>query len=106
MKTTNFLSSLAISAALVSTTGFSQQVTNPPPAPPLAATASVTNAPAPPATNATAATTNKKSPAKATNKKSATKKKPLKTVPLVAGPATVIASNVNVRGQARLKGEV
>jgi hypothetical protein len=30
----------------------------------------------------------------------------LRTVPLVAGPATVIASNVNVRGQAGLKGEV
>jgi uncharacterized protein YgiM (DUF1202 family) len=27
-------------------------------------------------------------------------------VPLVAGPATVVASNVNVRGQAKLKSEV
>ena len=30
----------------------------------------------------------------------------LKTVPLVPGPATVVASNVNVRGQAKLKSEV
>ena len=30
----------------------------------------------------------------------------LRTVPLVPGPATVVASNVNVRGQATLKGEV
>jgi uncharacterized protein YgiM (DUF1202 family) len=30
----------------------------------------------------------------------------LRTVPLIAGPAVVIASNVNVRGQAGLKGEV
>jgi len=30
----------------------------------------------------------------------------LKTVPLVAGQATVIASNVNVRGQAKLNSEV
>ena len=30
----------------------------------------------------------------------------LKTVPLVPGPATVVASHVNVRGQAKLKSEV
>ena len=30
----------------------------------------------------------------------------LRTVPLVAGPAMVVASNVNVRGQAKLKSEV
>ncbi len=30
----------------------------------------------------------------------------LKTVPLVPGPAVVVASNVNVRGQAKLKSEV
>jgi uncharacterized protein YgiM (DUF1202 family) len=50
-------------------------------------------------------------PKKSTAKKSTTPRKApagldLKTVPLVPGPATVVASNVNVRGQARLAGEV
>lgn len=60
------------------------------------------------ATNAPAAAT-KKSPKKKTEKKSSKKKdaaSQLKTVPLVAGQATVIASNVNVRGQAKLNSEV
>jgi SH3-like domain-containing protein len=46
----------------------------------------------------------------AVSKKAVAKKKApapeLKTVPLVAGPAVVAASNVNVRGQAKLKSEV
>src|SRR5207253_1968765 len=59
-------------------------------------------------TNAPAAKT-KKTAKKKAEKKAAAKKAPgadLKTVPLVAGPAVVIASNVNVRGQAKLKSEV
>jgi len=58
-----------------------------------------------PTTNAAPA----KKSAKKSKSKSAKKKStapPLKTVPLVAGPADVIASNVNVRGQAKLKSEV
>lgn len=51
-------------------------------------------------------------PAKASAKATVAKKKKavaaddLRTVPLVAGPASVIASNVNVRGRAGLIGEV
>ncbi|HSU55834.1 MAG TPA: SH3 domain-containing protein [Candidatus Dormibacteraeota bacterium] len=61
-----------------------------------------------PKTNAPAAkSTKKKSEKKAA---STTKKKnpaaELRTIPLVAGPATVVASNVNVRGQAKLNSEV
>jgi uncharacterized protein YgiM (DUF1202 family) len=80
-------------------------------------------APAPAATLATS-TANTNAPAAKTGKKKAAKKKAqkapekkavakkrvpaleLKTVPLVAGPAMVVASNVNVRGQAKLKSEV
>src|SRR5882757_3720765 len=62
------------------------------------------------ATNAAAAAPSKKKTArKKTARAAAAQKKidaDLKTTPLVAGPATVIASNVNVRGQAGLKGEV
>ncbi len=92
-----------------------QQATNAPaPAPvdaPAAApaTSSTPESVAAPATNAAAT----KTPAKKASKKkaaaTAAAKKPkyeLKTTPLVAGPAVVVASNVNVRGQARLKGEV
>jgi uncharacterized protein YgiM (DUF1202 family) len=65
----------------------------------------------PPATSASTSTnTAAKSEKKKSKKKSAAKKKQtgadLKTVPLVAGPAVVIASNVNVRGQAKLNSEV
>jgi uncharacterized protein YgiM (DUF1202 family) len=55
------------------------------------------------------ATKGKKSAKKNAEKKSSAKKAPvaeLKVVPLVAGPAVVVASNVNVRGQAKLKSEV
>lgn len=47
-------------------------------------------------------------PAKATAKKAAAKKisDELRSIPLVAGPASVVASNVNVRGRAGLIGEV
>src|SRR5438105_1364354 len=59
-------------------------------------------------TNAPAAKT-KKSAKKKSEKKAVAKKAPgaeLKTVPLAAGPAVVVASNVNVRGQAKLKSEI
>src|SRR5215831_15939318 len=106
---------MVLFATLLSTGLLAQQATNPSPAAPIAtpeAAPAITNA-APSA----AATTNE--PAQKAAKKKATKKKSsgtaaakksgapaLKTVPLVAGPAVVIASNVNVRGQAGLKGEV
>jgi uncharacterized protein YgiM (DUF1202 family) len=75
--------------------------------PALGATAS-TNAPA-------AKTAKKKSGKKKSGKKSGNRAVPrraavarseLKTVPLVAGPAVVVANNVNVRGQAKLHSEV
>ena len=103
---------------MLSTSLLAQTATNPAPAgahrdagPAPAATL----APAPAKTNAPAAkaakkSTPKKKVAKAPEKKPAAKKKApmpeLKTVPLVPGPATVVASNVNVRGQAKLKSEV
>jgi uncharacterized protein YgiM (DUF1202 family) len=94
-----------------------QPVTNTPPAGPIetpAAAPALTNAPAPaspaaPHTNAPAKAAEKKKK-KAASKQPAAKKKEavaeLKTVPLVPGPAVVIASNVNVRGQAKLKSEI
>jgi len=84
-----------------------QQITNPAPA--AAVPAAAPSAPVA-ATNATPAKAEKKAPKKKAEKKSVAKKKDaasqLKTVPLVAGQATVIASNVNVRGQAKLNSEV
>jgi uncharacterized protein YraI len=80
-----------------------------------AAAPAATLAPATANTNAPAAKTGKKKAAKkkapkAPEKKAVAKKRApaveLKTVPLVAGPAMVVASNVNVRGQAKLKSEV
>lgn len=89
-----------------------QQATNPVPAnapapaietpaaaPALTNAASGTNAP-----TAKAAKKKKKTVAETARKKAPGSE--LKTVPLVAGPAVVVASNVNVRGQAGLKGEV
>ena len=99
---------------MISTSLLAQQATNAP-----APAAIETPAPAPMATNAlsapAAAGTNAPA-AKAGKKKAAPKKKAavkkkiaaaeLKTVPLVAGAASVVASNVNVRGQAKLNSEV
>ena len=95
---------------LLSTSLLAQQVTNAPPAGPI-------ESPAPTATASTNAV--ETAPAKAPKKKSSSKKKKakqpaknkdaaaqLKTVPLVAGPATVAANHVNVRGQPKLKSEV
>jgi uncharacterized protein YgiM (DUF1202 family) len=103
-----------ILGAMLSTSLLAQQATNPTPAAPIAmpaAAPAATLAPATAKTNAPAAKAGKKKAAKKkVEKKAAAKKKApapeLKTVPLVAGPATVVASNVNVRGQARLKSEV
>jgi uncharacterized protein YgiM (DUF1202 family) len=66
-----------------------------------AVTAAPTNsAPAKPKSSAPKATKKSVSP------KRAVAQPVLRTVPLVPGPATVVASNVNIRGQATLKGEV
>ena len=105
---------LLILGAMLSTSLLAQQATNPTPAAPIAMPApapAATLAPATAKTNAPAAKSVKKKAAKKkAEKKAVTKKKApapeLKTVPLVAGPATVVANNVNVRGQARLKSEV
>jgi uncharacterized protein YgiM (DUF1202 family) len=104
-----------IFAAMLSTALLARQATNAP-AP------IETPAAAPAATNATAAPTNApgtNASGKAEKKKAATKKKAekkavrkpdpaadLKIAPLVPGPAVVVASNVNVRGQAKLKSEI
>jgi uncharacterized protein YgiM (DUF1202 family) len=109
---------LLILGAVLSTSLLAQQATTPTPAAPIpmpAAAPAATLTPAPATTNAPAAKTGKKKARKkkaekAPAKKAVAKKKApapeLRTVPLVAGPATVVASNVNVRGQARLKSEV
>jgi uncharacterized protein YgiM (DUF1202 family) len=101
-----------IFAVLFSTGLLAQQATNSTPPAPVAtpaASPAITNVATPPSTTTNASTT-------ASAKKKAVKKKPaasakkaeaeLRTVPLVGGPATVVASNVNVRGKAGLKGEV
>jgi hypothetical protein len=112
--------------AMLSTSLLAQQATNTTPAAP--ATPAPTLAPAPAGTNAPATKAGKKKSAKKKSEKKSEKqagkksekpavakkpavKKPevlpeLKTTPLVAGPAMVVAINVNVRGQAKLKSEV
>src|ERR1051325_3713026 len=97
---------IMLSSSLLAQPATNTTATAPPPA-----LAAATNAPAPPKTNAPAAkAAKKKSSAKKSEKKSAPKKSApaaeLKTVPLAPGLATVIASNVNVRGQAKIKSEV
>jgi len=96
-------------AAAVSSGVMAQEVTNAPPAPaisntPSSAEAPGTNAGASAKTNAPAAT-----PKKTQKKKKAPPKRVITqthTTPLVAGQAAIVASNVNVRGQAKLKSEV
>jgi uncharacterized protein YgiM (DUF1202 family) len=113
-----------IVGAMLSTSLLAQQATQPAPAAPIetpAAAPAATLAPATAKTNAPAAKVSKKKAgkkkaAKAPEKKAVAKKKApapapapapeLKTVPLVPGLAVVVASNVNVRGQAKLKSEV
>jgi len=101
---------------MLSTSLLAQQAaapTSPAPVQTPAAAPAATLTPAPVTTNppAAAAVVKKKAaPKKAPVKKAAAKKKvvlpELRTVPLVPGPAVVVASNVNVRGQAKLKSEV
>jgi uncharacterized protein YgiM (DUF1202 family) len=94
---------------MLSASLLAQTATNPPTATPIE-----TPAAAPMATNEAAPLTPTNTPAakakkKGGAKKGAGKKKSmaeLKTVPLAPGMAEVVASNVNVRGQARLKSEV
>jgi hypothetical protein len=107
-----------IVGAMLSTSLLAQQATNPTPSVPIQtppAAPAATLAPAAPTTTAPPAKAGKKKAVKkkaekAPPKQAATKKKEalpeLATVPLVPGPATVVASNVNVRGQAKLKSEV
>lgn len=102
----------------LSTSLLAQQLTNPPPAAPVQAAAPDTNvvpaavattvAPITEATNA-APKALKKTAKKPAKQPAAKKKAPsvaLHTTPLVAGPALVVASNVNVRAQAKLRSEV
>ena len=119
-----------ILGTMLSTSLLAQQATNPAPAAPIetpAAAPVATLAPAPAKTNAPAAKSGKKKsgkkksagvaqakaekkPEKKTEKKAVAKKMQaapeLKSVPLMPGLASVVASNVNVRGQAKLKSEV
>lgn len=111
--------------ALVTTSLLAQPVTNEPPAAPITTPApdtALTNAPVLEPAAMAAGVTNEAAPAKPAPAKAPAKKAPakkvakkpakpnplyeLKTVPLVAGPATVVASNVNVRGQAKLSSEI
>src|SRR6266852_1414292 len=93
-----------IFSMFLSTSLLAQQATNPAPAQietPGAAPAVTNAAPAAPATNAPSAKAEKKTAKKRLAKAASAKKKntgaELKTVPLVAGPAVVVASHVNVR---------
>jgi len=106
------LNYLLIFTAVISTSLLAQQATNPPASTPLetaVAASPATNAPTAAKTNSVAAKAEKKKTAKKKSKSAAKKKDPateLRTVPLMPGPAVVIASNVNVRGQAKLNSEV
>jgi uncharacterized protein YgiM (DUF1202 family) len=107
-----------ILGAMLSTSLLAQQATNTTPSAPIETPAAAPAASLTPATTPTNPTTakagkkkaGKKKPQKAPEKKAAAKKKApmpqLKTMPLVPGPAVVVASNVNVRGQAKLNSEV
>jgi len=87
-------------AVLVSTGLLAQAPSNPPASSSTNAAAGTNAAPA----HAKKTASKKKSEKRAAKKKDAAAE--LKTVPLVAGPAVVIASNVNVRGQGKLNSEV
>lgn len=104
-----------ILGTMLSTSLLAQQATNPSPSAPIetpAAAPAATLTPTTAKTNAPVAKAGKKKTVKkkvVAKKKAPAQKAPalvLKTVPLVAGPAMVVASNVNVRGQAKLKSEV
>lgn len=108
------MNSYLIFGMLLSGTLLAQPATNtaPPPIETPGAAAAVTNVPAASVADSTATNSapKKRAVGKKRPKKSVAKKKSagaeLKTVPLVAGPATVDANHVNVRGQARLNSEV
>src|SRR5882724_5987608 len=94
-----------IFCALLSLDIPAQQPSNPP------SPAALESPAVPPLTNAPGAAPARKKASKKKAAKPATAKKKdmdaeLRSVPLIPGPAIVIASNVNVRGQAGLKGEV
>jgi uncharacterized protein YgiM (DUF1202 family) len=95
-----------IAGTMLSAGLMAQTATNTPVETPAAAPMA-TNAPAETTTNAPAAKPAKK---KGKKKKAVTKPKPnpaeLMSEPLAAGPAEVIATSVNVRGQAKLKSEI
>jgi uncharacterized protein YgiM (DUF1202 family) len=78
------------------------QTTNTPPAIPATTSAPPAKAESKAAPKKKAATA-KKAPGKTSARKLAEE---LRTVPLIAGPASVIASNVNIRGKAGFVGEV
>jgi uncharacterized protein YgiM (DUF1202 family) len=88
---------------MLATTAVAQVSTNKLPEIPAPATAATVTAPAVASTNEVAPVTKKKAVA---HKKRAVKKISEPTVALVAGPATVASPNLNLRGQAGLKGEV
>lgn len=97
---------------MLSTSLLAQQSTNSTPTSPAEASATAgasTNAAPSTDPNAPVAKAEKKKSTKKKREKTTVQKEAtveLKSVPLVAGPATVIASNVNVRGLAGLKGEI
>ena len=95
---------------MISLSIVAQPVTNPPPAPAIqGATTNTTAATSAASTTNAPAKTAKKKSSKKSAKKTETAKKAqpeFRVVPLVAGHATVVASNVNVRGQAKLNSEV
>ncbi len=117
MKTNYWL----IMGAVLSTSVLAQQMSNPVPAAPVAAvpaTPAPVLAPAAARTNDAVAKSAPKKTVKKSSKQPVRKavkgpvtRRPdaaalLRTTPLVPGPAVVFASNVNVRGQAKLKSEV
>jgi uncharacterized protein YgiM (DUF1202 family) len=102
-----------IFGTMLCTSLLAQQVTNAPPAAPIETPEAAPAQPKAPAAKAP----KKKSGKKKSGKQGAPKAAPkagarkaemaeLKTVPLAPGPATVVANNVNVRGQAKLNSEV
>jgi uncharacterized protein YgiM (DUF1202 family) len=98
---------LVCGSMLCANIGLGQQATNAPAPVPADApvTAPAQTAPAESSSDQKAAT--KKAPAKKTSSAATTKPKyDLHTTPLKPGPAIVVASNVNVRGQAKLNSEV
>jgi hypothetical protein len=104
---------LLIFAVPVGASVLAQPITNPPPLATTAPAPAITSAPPPAAealkTNVSTQPAKKKAAAKKSARKTAPKKSAadeLRTVPLVAGPAVVVASNVNVRGQATINSEV